>query len=359
VEVEVSNFEIICEKEQMAKIEEHCFSETQIEVGGFLIGKVEEGKTTVTAAVAAKHTIGQSTQLTFTHDTWDAIYKFMEKLPDDEKLIGWYHSHPNFGVFLSEHDQFIQNNFFKSPGQITIVVDPIRGRRGWFTSVDGKIVKHGEEEDTMKKKLGVSSTNADANMDVVLGTRAPSASNLKIIGISALMATLSFVAGLLVNNLSKSNDHTEISVLRKEVATLSAMVQSASLSAPAPIVQGPTTPKVTAPVQSAPKAGASATKPNASPTKKPLGTLLKGKTKLDGKTKVASNPLGGVDSKGSTNGTASGTANNSDGKGSTNGTASGTANNSDGKGSTNGTASGTANNSDGKAGTPATSGSGG
>jgi proteasome lid subunit RPN8/RPN11 len=220
MEVKVKKFEIVCPNEQMLKIEEHCFSETQIEVGGFLIGRVEENKTTITAAVAATHTIGQSTQLTFTHDTWDAIYKFMENLPADEKLIGWYHSHPNFGVFLSDHDQFIQNNFFKGEGQITIVVDPIRGRRGWFRSVDGKIVSYEREVDTIKKKLGVSSTDADANMDIVLGTRASSASNLKIIGISGIMAIVSFIAGLLMNNLNKSNFQTMIGPLQTQVAYL-------------------------------------------------------------------------------------------------------------------------------------------
>ncbi len=226
----MSNFEIICPDEQMAKIEEHCFSETKVEVGGFLIGKIGENATTVTQAVAAKHTVGQSTQLTFTHDSWNEIYAHMENLPSDEVLIGWYHSHPNFGVFLSEHDQFIQNNFFKNRGQITIVVDPVRGRRGWFTSVNGKIQAHGKELDTMKKRLGVSATNADANMDVVLGTKAPSASNLKIIAISALMATISFVAGMLVNNVSKSNDSTKLASLQNEVSQLVAYINAGGLA---------------------------------------------------------------------------------------------------------------------------------
>jgi proteasome lid subunit RPN8/RPN11 len=226
----MSNFKIICPDEQMAKIEEHCFSETKIEVGGFLIGKIGEDATTVTQAVAAKHTVGQSTQLTFTHDSWNDIYSQMENLPSDEVLIGWYHSHPNFGVFLSEHDQFIQNNFFKNKGQITIVVDPVRGRRGWFTSVNGKIHPHGKEVDTMKKRLGVSATNADANMDVVLGTKAPSASNLKIIAISALMATISFVAGMLVNNVSKSTDSTKLASLQNEVIQLITYINSGGLS---------------------------------------------------------------------------------------------------------------------------------
>ena len=238
----MNNFEIICPDDQMEKIEEHCFSETKIEVGGFLIGKISETATTVTQAVAAKHTVGQSTQLTFTHDSWNEIYAHMESLPSDEVLIGWYHSHPNFGVFLSEHDQFIQNNFFKSKGQITIVVDPVRGRRGWFTSVNGKIQAHGKEVDTMKKRLGVSATNADANMDVVLGTKAPSASNLKIVAISGVMAALSFIAGMLVNNVSKSSDSATLHSLQTEVSRIDAYLSAYGIQAGAnpTVVANPT-----------------------------------------------------------------------------------------------------------------------
>ena len=232
----MSAFKIICPDEQMAKIEEHCFSETRIEVGGFLIGKIEGETTTVTQAIAAQHTVGQSTQLTFTHDTWNDIYAQMANLPADEALIGWYHSHPNFGVFLSEHDQFIQNNFFKNKGQITIVVDPIRGRSGWFRSVDGKIRKYGEEADTMKPRLGVSATNADANMDVVLGSKAPSASNLKIVAISGIMAVISFVAGLLVNNIGRASEQQKIeqAVFNQEQADFSKYFGLASSTTPTP-----------------------------------------------------------------------------------------------------------------------------
>jgi proteasome lid subunit RPN8/RPN11 len=237
----MKTFEIVCPDEQMLRIEEHCFSETRIEVGGFLIGKIEAERTTVTQAVAANHTIGKSTQLTFTHDTWNDIYATLAKLPKDVSLIGWYHSHPNFGVFLSEHDQFIQNNFFKSKGQITIVVDPIRGRRGWFRSIEGKIEKYDEEVDTMKPRLGVSSTDADANMDTVLGIKPQSASNLKIIAISGFMAALSFVAGLLVNNISQSTQQEAIiQKVVQRVMTVSPTVSGGW--ALAPVTPAPMTP---------------------------------------------------------------------------------------------------------------------
>ena len=46
--------------------------------------------------------------------------------------MGWYHTHPDFGVFLSSHDLFIHRHFFGQPLQVAYVVDPIRQTRGFF-----------------------------------------------------------------------------------------------------------------------------------------------------------------------------------------------------------------------------------
>ena len=78
----MSKFTINCSDQMMKKIEDHCFSETQIEVGGFLVGYLEGDTAHVTNVFAAKHSVGASTQLTFTHDSWNAIYEQLEKEPE-------------------------------------------------------------------------------------------------------------------------------------------------------------------------------------------------------------------------------------------------------------------------------------
>ena len=54
------------------------------------------------------------------------------------RIIGWYHSHPDFGIFLSDRDVFIQQHFFGSPGQIALVVDPVRKLEGVFEWRSGR-----------------------------------------------------------------------------------------------------------------------------------------------------------------------------------------------------------------------------
>jgi hypothetical protein len=71
----VENMIIECSDQLIKKIEDHCFSETQIEVGGFLVGTIVGNVTTVTHVMRAKKTVGKSTNLTFTHDTWTELYK--------------------------------------------------------------------------------------------------------------------------------------------------------------------------------------------------------------------------------------------------------------------------------------------
>jgi hypothetical protein len=77
--------------------------------------------------------------VTFTQDTWEHIYAVKDKKYASERIVGWYHSHPGFGIFLSEHDTFIHKNFFSSPGQIAWVYDPHSDEEGCFGWVDERL----------------------------------------------------------------------------------------------------------------------------------------------------------------------------------------------------------------------------
>ena len=56
----------------------------------------------------------------------------LERDHPEQQIVGWYHSHPGFGIFLSEHDLFIHRNFFSGAAQIALVVDPLQGHEGVF-----------------------------------------------------------------------------------------------------------------------------------------------------------------------------------------------------------------------------------
>ena len=123
----------------------HKFTEgkTENESGGILVGEfVEEfGKQNILIEgfIEAKHCEATPQTLTFTHETWEAVDKEMEKKHQGKSIVGWIHTHPDFGIFLSNYDTFIQENFFKEENQIAYVIDPIRGEEGFYFWEEGKI----------------------------------------------------------------------------------------------------------------------------------------------------------------------------------------------------------------------------
>lgn len=128
------------------RIYKHVFSSLEAEVGGVLIGHLrEDGSPLITEIIPALEAEGARARVTFTHEAWATIHATLDRSHPGEEILGWYHSHPGFGIFLSEHDLFIHRNFFARPEQIAIVVDPHAGSEGLFVWRAGEVVKAGEE----------------------------------------------------------------------------------------------------------------------------------------------------------------------------------------------------------------------
>jgi hypothetical protein len=70
------------------------------ETAGILIGHLcrdPEGKeifVEVTDLIPAKHTVSESTQVTFTAETWTAVEAALRLRRGSETMVGWFHSHP-------------------------------------------------------------------------------------------------------------------------------------------------------------------------------------------------------------------------------------------------------------------------
>ena len=120
-------------------IRQHARSHMTTEVCGVLIGDKRNGVVEVRASIEASNAAQAGTHVTFTQDAWETIYRVKDESYPEQRIIGWYHSHPGFGVFLSEHDMFIQRNFFSSPDQVAWVYDPHTDEEGCFGWIDGDI----------------------------------------------------------------------------------------------------------------------------------------------------------------------------------------------------------------------------
>ena len=112
------------------------------EVGGVLIGKLHKDESgpflKVDATIDALYADEKGTELTFTQQTWDYIHQELESKHKGKKIVGWYHTHPGFGIFLSDRDQFIHQSFFNLPYQIALVYDPKSHEHGVFAWRDNE-----------------------------------------------------------------------------------------------------------------------------------------------------------------------------------------------------------------------------
>ncbi len=118
----------------------------EVEVGGVLVGQwctdeeTGEEYVMVKHALPARHTRQGSVYLTFTQDSLVDLHDQIEKRFEDERIVGWYHTHPKMGIFLSHYDTWLHNNFFPEPWQVALVVEPYSSLGGFFIrQPDGKL----------------------------------------------------------------------------------------------------------------------------------------------------------------------------------------------------------------------------
>lgn len=129
-------FSIFVHIDAWYSIQKHVISNLSNEVGGVLVGSLyhdnELSYIEIANSVQANHAIEKKSSITFTHKTWtDVNEKILNKNPETQ-IVGWYHSHPGYGIFLSNDDQFIQKNFFHQKFQVALVVDPIKKKYGFY-----------------------------------------------------------------------------------------------------------------------------------------------------------------------------------------------------------------------------------
>jgi len=123
-------------------VRRHAGENTGVEICGVLAGRpARDGEgphIDIEAAVRGEHADTRAGQVTFTHETWGHVQKIMADEHPGLKVVGWYHSHPGYGVFLSTQDEFIHGQFFNQPWQVAFVVDPLSEEDGFFVWKQGK-----------------------------------------------------------------------------------------------------------------------------------------------------------------------------------------------------------------------------
>jgi proteasome lid subunit RPN8/RPN11 len=145
---------IACELQAAAarRVRDHAVATPKLEVGGLLVGDVYDlagggFHVDVSAALPARRAISGSLHLRFGLAAWLDLTR--QRRAQHGRVVGWYHSHPGIGVFLSAVDRNLHSCFFDGlPWYVALVFDPASGELGAFACDGGALVQLSQEEST-------------------------------------------------------------------------------------------------------------------------------------------------------------------------------------------------------------------
>ena len=131
----------------------HVSGNLDVESGGICLGRVLRGPDerlliTMEEIVRAENSqdsavVQSSASLTFTPQAWRSMIDVSQSNFSSLRILGWYHSHPGFGVFLSSMDLFIHDHFFSKLWHIALVLDPRKRQAGFFARHQNKLLLNG------------------------------------------------------------------------------------------------------------------------------------------------------------------------------------------------------------------------
>jgi 26S proteasome regulatory subunit N11 len=116
----------------LLKMLKHGRAGIPLEVVGLLLGRFIDDYTVAVVDVFATPQTGTGTAVEAIDEAFQSTMKQLLAVTQrNEEVIGWYHSHPGFGVWLSNVDINQQMYWEKlNPRCIAIVVDPVQSVRG-------------------------------------------------------------------------------------------------------------------------------------------------------------------------------------------------------------------------------------
>ena len=210
------------------EIKEHGRSSMHAEVCGVLVGSLcwDGGPyLLVDGRIEGRHASHQSGSVTFTSETWEYIHEELAAKHPGRIIVGWYHTHPGFGIFLSNMDAFIHENFFSFPWEPAYVFDPQAETDGFFFRIGTELVKEEvsvapDVEPNVKKPLFSAQTDKIVIEDSSSAGRSLRLVSFAALLIAAIFAGVSVVAFINLHEkevAERSNTRT-IESLRRDVA---------------------------------------------------------------------------------------------------------------------------------------------
>jgi proteasome lid subunit RPN8/RPN11 len=114
----------------LERIREYAASDTSYELGGVLVGRIARASrrwfVEIHDFVPARKGVSRRASFEFTNEAQAQIHDDLTAQFPDKKIVGWFHTHPGYGIFLSSADQFIDEHYFNDKHHIAMVLDPTK-----------------------------------------------------------------------------------------------------------------------------------------------------------------------------------------------------------------------------------------
>lgn len=136
---------LVFREEVMLALDQFSHLHSQGEHGGFLIGRKQEIKTAEEYEIIVERFVpipqrSDASRLVIHQDHYRTVEL---ALKTNEEIVGWGHTHPGFGVFLSSFDKKQHQRFFPEPWQIAYVMDNQAHERAAYHLVQGQCKRLG------------------------------------------------------------------------------------------------------------------------------------------------------------------------------------------------------------------------
>jgi len=133
-------YEVYIEGETLEVIMDHCKSQVPYEAIGFLVGKdyrwLDKKWIFIDGFISGK-TRATQLRVEFDEGVMGEIVAELRQKYTGRILVGWYHSHPGYGCFMSSTDIETQRSCFRETYHVALVVDPLQELIEFFKLQNG------------------------------------------------------------------------------------------------------------------------------------------------------------------------------------------------------------------------------
>ncbi len=125
------NFDLYVSKIAAEKMVNHSlrFGRMTKEAMGFMLGDVCEHdghRFTIVRDIVTGALLSSADRVRFDSKSYSELFSELDSSGFDYVIVGWYHSHPGYGCFMSQIDENTQAASFRESYHSAIVIDPIK-----------------------------------------------------------------------------------------------------------------------------------------------------------------------------------------------------------------------------------------